>query len=81
MPAKAMVPVRALPCIHRIRGHGPLLQRVMDAPPAAELDCGSVGAGHAREGADFGRCVCWTVARVLCAVTMFHRNASIDTST
>jgi hypothetical protein len=26
MPAKAMVPVEALPCINRFRGHGPLLQ-------------------------------------------------------
>jgi hypothetical protein len=26
MAAKAMVPVEAFPCIHRFRGHGPLLQ-------------------------------------------------------
>jgi hypothetical protein len=26
MPAKAIVPVEAFPCIHRFRGHGPLLQ-------------------------------------------------------
>jgi hypothetical protein len=26
MPAKAIVPVETLPCIHRFRGHGPLLQ-------------------------------------------------------
>ena len=26
MPAKAMVSVEAFPCIHRFRGHGPLLQ-------------------------------------------------------
>jgi hypothetical protein len=26
MPAKAIVPVEALPCITRFRGHGPLLQ-------------------------------------------------------
>jgi hypothetical protein len=43
MPAKAMVPVDALPCIHRFRGHGPLLQgpslrsrrRWVNAPPCA----------------------------------------------
>ncbi len=26
MPAKALAPVEAFPCIHRFRGHGPLLQ-------------------------------------------------------
>ena len=26
MPAKAIAPVEAFPCIHRFRGHGPLLQ-------------------------------------------------------
>jgi hypothetical protein len=33
MPAKAMVPVGAFPCIKRFRGHGPLLQGPW-APPA-----------------------------------------------
>ncbi len=27
MAAKAIVPVEALPCIDRFRGHGPLLQK------------------------------------------------------
>ena len=27
MAAKAIVPAEAFPCIHRFRGHGPLLQR------------------------------------------------------
>jgi hypothetical protein len=26
MPAKAIVPIEAFPCINRFRGHGPLLQ-------------------------------------------------------
>jgi hypothetical protein len=36
MAAKAMVPVEAIPCIDRFRGHGPLLQkrRLDDVPPA-----------------------------------------------
>ncbi len=32
MPPKAMISVEALPCIHRFRGHGPLLQDRPDSP-------------------------------------------------
>jgi hypothetical protein len=45
MPAKALVPVRALPCIHRYRGHGPLLQGVVDAQPAVAPGCGFCRSG------------------------------------
>jgi hypothetical protein len=48
MPAKAMVPVEALPCIDRFRGHGPLLQTFVDASPAVGMGQAFVGAGHAR---------------------------------
>jgi hypothetical protein len=54
MPAKALVPVEALPCIDRFRGHGPLLQK----PPLRSLQLDAprtVGAGHARESDHSGR--------------------------
>ena len=58
MPAKALVPVEALPCIHRFRGHGPLLQvasfTAMDGPTTVEAGDVFVGAGHARESVGSG---------------------------
>ncbi len=49
MAAKAMVPVEALPCIHRFRGHGPLLQGRWMRHLTLEWDTLSVGATHGRE--------------------------------
>ncbi len=48
MAAKAMVTVEAFPCIHRFRGHGPLLQDRWMRHPAWKWSALSVGAGHAR---------------------------------
>ena len=54
MPAKAMIPVDAFPCIDRFRGHGPLLQG-RGAPRAVVIGRALVGAGHARESDGSGR--------------------------
>ena len=53
MPAKAMVPVEAYPCIDRFRGHGPLLQEPSLRPNEVDAPR-TVGAGHARESVGSG---------------------------